>query len=234
MKKIVGMTLFGCLMGLALGFVGASEEDELRERAERNRQEARKSSESEADRLRQEAEELERHAQIQRERAAREHARNEGGRERELSALRERLQDLHRMQEVVLQKLGEDHPQSQAIRRQIAVLEEEQRELSGHPHRPREESARKIEHLHAAAEHLEEAGNPDMARELRKQAENLERELRNRRPEEPEGQEMLRQLGEQMRDMKQEIETLRDEVKVLREELSVLLPPQPNRKSPKP
>jgi uncharacterized coiled-coil DUF342 family protein len=208
---------------LAIGYVGASEEDELRELAERHRLEARKSSGDEAVRLLEEAEALERQAlQIIRDPKVRQPRDRVRDREREAQAILEKLANLEEYRKQMATELRDDHPEIVKTVRAIETLKTELNELTigEHPQEPREreEIARRIEHLHGAAGHLDEAGLPDMARELRQQAENLERELHQRQPGGAD-RELLRELMEQMRDMKQEVEKLRDEVAELREQL---------------
>jgi hypothetical protein len=218
MKHFLRITVFSLCI-LAIGYVGASEEDELRELAERHRLEARKSSGDEAVRLLNEAEALERQAlQIAQEKKA----RQPRDREREAQAILEKLANLEEYRKQMATELRDDHPEIVKTVRAIETLKTELNELTmgEHPQEPREreEIARRIEHLHGAAGHLDEAGLPDMARELRQQAENLERELHQRQPGGAD-RELLRELMEQMRDMKQEVEKLRDEVAELREQL---------------
>ncbi len=58
---------------------------------------------------------------------------------------------------------------------------------------------------------------PDLAREVRQRAEDMERELHRR--QDAEAAEMVHHLGEELRDVRREIERLRDQVAELRAEL---------------
>ncbi len=92
-----------------------------------------------------------------------------------------------------------------------------------------EELERRIRHIHAAAENLEQAGQHDLARELHEKAEQMQRELhrelqerersagRNRDQERPPLDEVVAAIKE----LRSEVQRLRNEVKELRELLKV-------------
>jgi cell division protein FtsL len=139
-------------------------------------------------------------------------------REREMQVIRQKVQELERYRKRIAMELAANHPELLLVAKQIETMEAQFKALANLEHgeqNHRQQIARKIEHLRAASEHVEQAGMPDLARELRNQAENLERE-RNQQPGDPGGHEGLRELMEQMRDMKQELQKLRSEVAELR------------------
>jgi hypothetical protein len=107
--------------------------------------------------------------------------------ERAVEQLEERLQDLLQKQK----KLTEANtPERELVGREIARTEHElnavrERLGGGRPPRPEfeararmiEEAARRLQHIHVAAENLKAAGIHDLAIKLTEQAEMMEREL---------------------------------------------------------
>lgn len=214
MKHLWGFVVVG-LVVVGMGWVWAAEKAELQTRAVAEREaDARRAQEVAA---REERERMERQHDEEHERHQAER------RERELAGIREMLRELHERKERLLTNFGENHPEVKDVQHQIRALEKELEQskppVFDHPRpNPREELAGKIEHLHAAAEHLHQAGMPDMARELHEQAEAMERELHRQH----EGHEPDHRLGEVMevvQDLRREMERLRDEVAELREQL---------------
>lgn len=199
MKYSLGFILVG-LVVVGMGWVWASEKKELQIRVAAEREVAAR------------AEREERRNLEERERA--QNAR----RHREQDQIRETLEDLHHNREKLLAKFGEDHPQVQTVQRQIQTLERElEKHHEHHGTGHRNELAEKIEHLHAAAEHLDQAGVPDLARQLHERAEAMERQFHRHHAEQG-SDHRLDEVLEMVKDLKQEVEKLRDEVAELRKE----------------
>jgi hypothetical protein len=105
------------------------------------------------------------------------------------------------------------------IREQIARTEHELQRLRGGPgeRNPHEESINRIRHLRIAAENLKAAGAHDLAVQVMRQAEEMEREVHaareRERPDHPEG------LNEQVQALRREVERLRAEVEELKKQL---------------
>ncbi|MCA9071103.1 MAG: hypothetical protein KDA84_19380, partial [Planctomycetaceae bacterium] len=145
-------------MGLAFAMERVERERRVAARHEATAQMARKADLAERERLeRQEQEE----------------------RERQTASIRLKLAVLRKARAERLSKSGDTNPAAvQVLDREIMNLERELERLSDRPQEnPRDEIAGKIEHLHAATEHLHQAGMPDLARELHERAETMEREL---------------------------------------------------------
>jgi hypothetical protein len=85
------------------------------------------------------------------------------------------------------------------------------------PDHERRQHAERLEHLHIAAEHLDHAGLHEIARDVRGQAEALERDLHgHERDHEDELHHMLREMREHMEALTREVESLRGEVNRMR------------------
>lgn len=182
----------------------------------------------EAHELRGRAEDLERERERQREREGEGHERE--GETAERQRLEERLLDARNE----VRELWEAGRQEEAQRRRREVHElEQQLERAGrhhpdaahhptedHPphherHEPhREELRRHYQHLRVAVENLHAAGRPELAREVARHAEQLERELHRheeRAPEHPP------HLAHELREVRAQLERLQDQVHALRE-----------------
>lgn len=200
MKHFLGLVLIG-LVVIGMGWVWAAENSELEKRAIAQR---------EAD---------ERHAREEAARVEREQADRRHREELEQEARHKSLHALELMREKLLSQLGDNHPRVQEVQQKIAILKEDIERRTHHVKpNPREKMAEKIEHLHAAAEHLHQAGMPDLARELHERAEVMEREL-HRHHGEHEADHRLGEVMEVVQDLRREMEKLRDEVAEMREQL---------------
>jgi hypothetical protein len=214
MKPVLGMVAFG-LTALAVGLVWASEQEELQRQAERLQLEAQKADQEAATELQKRTDALaEQVRRIEKERTEKLRAMSAEEREKRALAIVDRVEDLEKMREALQRRLGEDHPQIDAITREMEVLQDEIREIELTFKKQPGEAGVKIDHLRAAAEHLQQAGMPELAQEVRKRAEELERERGEGIPP-----EALKQLQEQMRDVQTALSKLHAEVAELREQL---------------
>ncbi len=128
MRPLIGIVLFGLIYS---GLVWTSENSQLRDHEERQRQEAQKAADIDPALVRKESQSLEENArQIAEERVKKQREMSPEDRKRQQSAIRERLSNLETMSETLGKKLGEDHPQIEAITREVHVLREELQELS--------------------------------------------------------------------------------------------------------
>jgi hypothetical protein len=221
-------------VGAALVF--ASEADELRERANAMRKEAavlaERGHKEEADRLERNALDLLEAADRQlAERESRGHAPDL---EADIHRLREQLEKLI----VEERNLVEDRAPENAldeIRHRIADTEREVRKLHAEHERrsaPREDRfepdqmralhdmGRRIEHFRIAAEHLREAGAPDLANELMEKAEVMENEARRVQERwEAEHRHAPESFQDQIGELRREMQRLRAEVGELRRQV---------------
>ncbi len=113
---------------------------------------------------------------------------------------------------------GERAPESRARpetpeRGRPAPPAEGRGENRGRPDHP-EEIERRVRHLHAAAENLEQAGFPDEARAYHERAEHLARESRREAPPRGAGGP-----GEQIEHLRREVAELREIVEDLRRQV---------------
>lgn len=168
-------------------------------------------------------------------------------RERMAHALKEQLQDVH----AALRKAeasGASEDQRHALRERIGHLEQQLAGAAGRLERGNEleippqfraqveklaHASRRIQHLRVAAENLKAAEMPDMAQELMKKSESLEREVveakerlareiqstrqQESRERHPEGE--LHELRAQNERLRQELREMRELVERLREKL---------------
>jgi prefoldin subunit 5 len=104
------------------------------------------------------------------------------------------------------------------VRDQIARTEHELQRLRGRPgeRQTHEEAINRIRHLRVAAENLKAAGAHDLAVQLMRQAEEMERDVQaareRERPSRPEG------LIEQVQALRREVEQLRAQVEELKKQ----------------
>ena len=206
-------TVVFALLGIT-AFVWASESDELREKAEAMQREAEELAElghrKEAMNLKHKAiailEEAERHGEWRPER-----------REAEFMELKRLLEKL-RQEEKHLQEDAGAEERLADVRREARHVEMELRELSDQPRQKhtaeRDEIAERLEHMHIAMEHLNQAGLHDVAEHVAQQAEATERKLHEQRQHQEGG--AMREVIEQLDDLRHEIGRLRDEVNELK------------------
>ncbi len=198
--------------------VGASESDELREGAKAMIKEstelASRGQHKEAAVLKrkalammEEAKHLEQHAGL-----------NE--RQAEIRELKLHLEKL-RIEEKRLRQSGEDEHGDERIdeiRRKSEAIEDKLRHLSreshGHPGRPHDDIAPRLEHMRAAVEHLKQAGLHDIAVHVSERAEATEREMHERHSR-LEGN-VLHEVMMQLQEVRREMGRLRDEVNELK------------------
>jgi DNA repair exonuclease SbcCD ATPase subunit len=216
MKPLLGFFTFG-LTALAIGWVWASEEQELRAQAERAQLEAQKADQENAVQLQKETQKLaDQVRKNEQERAEKLRAMSEEDRQKHAVAIHDQVTNLEKMRDTLKSRLGEDHPQIEAIARELDVLRDELRAIAGPLKKQDQEAAQKIDHLRAAAEHLMQAGMPELAQEVRKRAEDLARE--HQAGNAPHA-EAVKQLQEQMRDVQTALSKLHEELASLREQL---------------
>lgn len=88
------------------------------------------------------------------------------------------------------------------------------------PRPPREhaEALGRIEHLHRAAEHLDQAGMREIAEQVRRHAGEMEHQLRSAPVRDPhaEGAHVLREVHEQVEGLRRELNELREQIHQLR------------------
>ncbi len=173
---------------IGAGFAAADEGDELHRKAETMRREAR---ELVAAGDREEAEQVERAAHRLLEEAAKLAHRHDGRKQThalEIAELHQRLTQLHREQREALRRDGKGE-RAADLRREMEKVQGRLRELMQQPSRPTHhrpgpdvDARRRLEHLHAAIEHLQQAGLHEMAERVIEQARAVERTLEQRRP----------------------------------------------------
>lgn len=228
--------LSGMFLGLILfsvnGFAFASEADELRERAKALRREASNIAErgtDEAERLERESVELLEAA----ERIESEGHREEGrpGIDKEVRQLHERLRDLLAKEREMQDAKAPEHEMAE-VREQISHVKRELHHIHGH-HGERhaefraqveklENAVRRIHHMRVAAENLKIAEMHDLAHEVMKKAEAMERDVHEAKHqlavEMDEAHVHHRgEVPEFVRDLREEIERLRGELRELSE-----------------
>jgi hypothetical protein len=212
----LGALLFS--MFAVTAFVGASESDELREKAEAVQREAAELAEQGHN---DEAANLKRKAMDMLEKAERlEHDRLDQRHPQimKLNRFLERLRQEEKNLEEVGPAAGVEEGLA-AIRRAAEEVETKLRALSQGPPRehraPEEDIARRLEHMRIAVEHLNQAGLQDIAEHVAQRAEATERELHERHRQQ--GGDVMHEVMKQLDEMRHEIGRLRDEVNELRE-----------------
>jgi hypothetical protein len=142
--------------------------------------------------------------------------------EQELDNVRLQLRTHLKYRDKLAAALRQDHPTLLKAQDKVSELEKLLQDrvalLEQFPKQQfeREGTARKIEHLRAAAEHLVQAGMLELAQEVRRRAEDLQRELQ---PQSVAPTDAVKQLQEQMRDMQAALAKLYEEIAALREQL---------------
>ena len=238
------IVIAGTILFRMSGDIGASEGDELRERAQDMRQRASvivESAKSEAARLLESAERLERKGHESETLTERTGTDKRVGTERELHELKRRAEQLRQKERQMREAnaperhLDEIHEQRVSIERELAKIAEVRRDR--HDDRPEfraqierlETEMRRIRHIRIAAEHLEQADAYDFARPLTEKAALMEREVHEARQRlSAEIRQSALIIGERgqvglgqaaVRELKEEIESLRREIKELNQKI---------------
>lgn len=237
MKRLLVLNL---LVSGILAVPPIAQADERQERAEAMRREAAELAEQgrheQAERLEQEASEL----------------LGEGERpgtgeqlHKELGvAINEHQKHLHNLRREAerLREAGAPEAERIQVEKQVGRVERELHEFEAErkrrlAHRPHDRHApphhqeqmrsamERVEHLLIAAEHLDRAGAHDLAQNVRRKAEHMEREIRDARPRPEEGRHPEQPHGEahlvgQMEELRHEVRRMREELNELRERLS--------------
>ena len=161
--------------------------------------------------------------------------RHRDDRHRELETLHRHLEDMHAERKELPWTDDGDvrhrmEERIEATKRRMAQIAEEEKQRSRRhreydrkdPRRPDElrEIARRIQHMHCAAENLIHAGERDLARDLHERAEDMERELQRRREHNETrhrgiGHAELREIHGAIHELRREIGQLRDQVNEL-------------------
>lgn len=232
-----------CLLFLCGPHLSASEKDELRERAKAMRKEAAALAEGgnpeKAEHLLQEAKQLleaAERAETKAEPRGKTEPRAEGherqAHEQEVQHLKERLRDLHAHEQELRDAKASEQDLAEARERTVGTEQELQRflarraqSMAAHERGPQAErlaaAQRRVHHLRVAAESLKLAEAHDLAMEIMRRAENMEREIQEAKrrlmTEMHAGQEEPHGPGN-VRELKAEIERLRAEVNELRQQ----------------
>lgn len=192
----------------------ASESDEIRENAKAMQREAARLAEQGH---REEAAKLDRRAMAMLQEAERLQQRRPKHREAgtiEMERLLEKLQS----EERELERIGGRRERLEVLRREVVQVKKALWERL-HPRRGergsrQDDTARRLEHMRIAVEHLNHAGLHEVAEQVAHRAEAAEKELHERRPRRgDEIHEIMRQLEE----LRREVGKLRDEVNEIRE-----------------
>lgn len=233
----------GIALGLFLlgstGLVKASDVDELRQRAKQLQKEAsilaERGKTEEAQRLKRESVELLETAERMELKAQR---KKEGGErpdfDNKVRRIKERLADLLNHEKKLREARGPENELAE-VREQIAKMERELKNLLTHHAGPTEMSpefrsraeklaqvSRRIEHLRIAAQNLKMAEVHDLALELMKKAEGMERDLHEAKKQLAAEMEKARGTApgpDFVRELQSEMDRLRQEVKELRQRL---------------
>lgn len=239
----VTLPLAATLLNLALVFspaaLHASDVDEMRQRAKAMRKEAMELTKSgnkeEAERLMSESDGLLAKAEkISRENKLHDERGPKTDREIHIRNIKEQLNDLLGRQKK-LKQMGGAEAEQQELRALISAKESELARLHDHhaamskihpAFQPQAEkleaTARRIQHLRAAAEHLKLAEAHDLAHQLMEKAEGMERELREgkqRLAEQMHSNHRREEDSELVRELRSELERLKVEMKELRKRI---------------
>ena len=192
----------------------AAEPDELRERARAMQREAAELTERGHEA---EAEKLQRQSRLLFEEAERRMHVQEEQRHTEMRDRQERLERL-RLEAGDLARANGNKERLTEVRHEAERIERELHDLSEGGHRdevdPRQEMARRLEHMRAAIEHLDQAGLHDIAEHVTERAEATEREMHEH--ERHHGGDPIQEIMKQLDEMRHEFGRLRDEVNELR------------------
>ena len=232
------LSLFVLAVLAAANLVGASESDELREKAKAVQpgSESRRGSKQSGDELREKAKAVQREAVELGEQGRMEEAANLKRKAAAMLEEAERLQHGRldeRQGEAMKLKQGleklrleeklsgekEETPERRAeIRREAERIQARLRELSHQPHHEPaaggDEHALRLESIRLAVEHLKRAGLHDIAEHVARQAKDAGREPREQ-PKHPAG-DVISEIAKQLDELRHEVGRLRDEVNELR------------------
>lgn len=246
MKTVIGSWGLVVLLGFAVTTARSNEADELREKAKAIQREAeqlaKQGRKEESQKLAREAKELLHAAEKH------EAAKPSKESDREIDELHQRLKTLAEKERVLKESQNEEGLAE--LRKHRATVERELEELHQHRERklspkhgfkrspefpePLQEAGRRLKHLHVAIENLHAAGMHDVAEELTKRAEAMEREFHHAREQFAKEQESAEQRKHFEPDRKQSgpkgkfspghapIDELREELHRLRAELNEL------------
>ncbi|MFK8114442.1 MAG: hypothetical protein AB8B91_19725 [Rubripirellula sp.] len=196
-------------MTFAIATASDQERDELRQRAQTMLQEADQLA---AKGHKEEAMQLKREARSMMERFEREHRQRPDRRDQEIAEVQHVLDQLRRERAVLESKQGNERELAR-IRLEVQEMERKLRELHGREREsPNNDIAHRLEHMHAAIQHLEEAGLHDIAKHVNERAEATERELHGH------DGHLLHKLTQQLERLTHEVGRLRAEVKELKHE----------------
>jgi hypothetical protein len=188
----------------------ASEADELREKAEAIQREAAALAEHGHKEL---ATNLKRKAMAMLEEAER-HGRLDQ-RHTEIVRTKRLLEKLRQEEKKLEEEAGPDDALA-LVRREAEKMEDKLRHLVRESHdareaAPKDEIARRLEHMRIAVDHLHEAGLHDIAEHVAERAEATERELHKHH-----GGDVMHEIMKQLDALRHEVGRLRDEVNELR------------------
>lgn len=191
MRHLVGFLACAALATFVTGWTWASEADELRAKA--------KAVQREAEQLAKEGrkEEAEKHFREAKElltAASKHDAKSSKSSDRDIDELHERLKaisekEAHAKEAKNKEALAELQKHREAVERELAEHRKQVKHKPGskpdgkHPPEPEpmQEVGRRLKHLHAAIDNLNAAGMYDLAEELAKKAEHMQRELHQAR-----------------------------------------------------
>lgn len=172
--------------------------ESIRERAKKTAQ-LRRWAEVNEEEIEEHEEELGERRHTQRERDREERDFDERERPRHLNQ-REMEMRVERRREADRNELQRPHP-----RHRVEDDSRGQHRKPNHPDRAME----RVEHMHLAAQHLAKAGLEDISREVRRRAEEMERDLQHRHSPNDGHPAVLRELMEQVQQLRNEVRELR-------------------------
>ncbi|MCP4782388.1 MAG: hypothetical protein GY903_33935 [Fuerstiella sp.] len=214
MSYLKSATVIVAFLGIT-AFVWASESDELRDKADAMQRQAAELAEQGH---RQEAANLKRKAMTMLDEAEELERQRPKQREAEIMELKRLLEKLHQEEKHLREDDASDERLTD-VRREAEHVEMELREFLHPSHHdrdlPRDEVAERLEHMHIAIEHLNQAGLHDMAEHVAQRAEATERELHEHR-QHHDG-DAMHEIMQQLEELRHEVGRLHDEVNELRE-----------------
>lgn len=222
----------GLIVG-AVAVVWSSEADELREKAKRIQQEAEQLAKNGH---KEEAQNLGREAKKLLQEAERHDHKQSNPAQSEINELRMQLKGLGQKAGALKESGNEEGlakllEHKAALERELAELEERQGKkfTPKHVKQPVKtpegvsDAARRLKHVHIAIENLHAAGMHDMAAELVKRAEEMEREIHRVREqalsEHAEFKKATHKQGDPLDELRHELKRVRTELNELREEV---------------
>jgi hypothetical protein len=249
MRYLIGWSALVVLTVLISGSAWSSEADELRAKAKAVQHEAevlaKEGRQEEADKLFRHAKELLSAADKQAANPSKSGDHEIDELHQQLKAIAEKEQHAEKTQNK--EALAELREYRDKIEHALAERREHAQRKAGPKHadkhapelpEPLQEAARRLKHLHVAIENLHAAGMDDVAAELGKRAEAMEREIKQaheqlgKEPAAPEKRKLVESpakrlelkhkaapLAEPLDDLREELQRLRAELKELREEV---------------